>query len=89
MHQLDIFYAASFKVSKRDKETRMFYLERTVNEVMSESRSVDDSWWLFDHAVQTATETSRQRCSRSSPEALQIPLRPYHVAEYAARCAGQ
>lgn len=36
MHQLDIFYAASFKVSKRDKETRMFYLERTVNEVMSE-----------------------------------------------------
>ncbi|RPD75409.1 hypothetical protein L226DRAFT_612467 [Lentinus tigrinus ALCF2SS1-7] len=35
MHQLDIFYAASFKVSKRDKETRMFYLERTVNEVMN------------------------------------------------------
>ncbi|KAI0720791.1 hypothetical protein C8T65DRAFT_567048 [Cerioporus squamosus] len=35
MHQLDIFYASSFKVSKRDKETRMFYLERTVNEVMN------------------------------------------------------
>ncbi len=37
MRQLHIFYQTSFKVSKRDKETRMFYLERVVNEVMSES----------------------------------------------------
>ena len=35
MRQLDIFHQASFKVSKRDKETRLFYLERVVNEVMS------------------------------------------------------
>ena len=39
MHQLDIFHQASFKVSKRDKETRMFYLERVVNEVMSRSHN--------------------------------------------------
>ena len=37
MRQLQIFYQTSFKVSKKDKETRMFYLERVVNEVMSES----------------------------------------------------
>ena len=37
MRQLEIFHQASFKVSKRDKETRLFYLERVVNEVMSAS----------------------------------------------------
>ena len=37
MHQLDIFHQASYKVSKHDKETRLFYLERVVNEVMSTS----------------------------------------------------
>ena len=37
MRQLENFYQAPFKVSKRDKETRMFYLERVVNEVMSGS----------------------------------------------------
>ena len=36
MRQLEIFHQASFKVSKRDKETRLFYLERVMNEVMSE-----------------------------------------------------
>lgn len=40
MRQLEIFYKASFKVSKRDKETRMFYLERVVREVMSEWASI-------------------------------------------------
>ncbi|TBU39843.1 hypothetical protein BD309DRAFT_928271 [Dichomitus squalens] len=35
MRQLEIFHQASFKVSKRDKETRLFYLERVVNEVMN------------------------------------------------------
>ena len=37
MRQLEIFHQASFKVTKRDKETRMFYLERVMNEVMSAS----------------------------------------------------
>ncbi|KAI8976656.1 hypothetical protein BD414DRAFT_467005 [Trametes punicea] len=41
MRQLEIFYKASFKVSKRDKETRMFYLERVVNEVMNGDGEVE------------------------------------------------
>ncbi|TFK46775.1 hypothetical protein OE88DRAFT_1666997 [Heliocybe sulcata] len=35
LQQLDIFYKASFKVSRRDKSTRMFYLERAVMEMMN------------------------------------------------------
>ncbi|KZT19939.1 hypothetical protein NEOLEDRAFT_1141367 [Neolentinus lepideus HHB14362 ss-1] len=35
LQQLDIFYKASFKVSRRDKSTRMFYLERAVAEMMN------------------------------------------------------
>ena len=37
MTQLEIFHQASFKVSRRDKATRMFYLERAVEEVLSEA----------------------------------------------------
>ena len=37
--QLKIFHQASFKVSKQDKGVRMFYLERMVKEVMSQSSS--------------------------------------------------
>ncbi|KAH9072875.1 hypothetical protein EDB83DRAFT_2505252 [Lactarius deliciosus] len=35
MAQLEIFHQASFKVSRRDKATRMFYLERAVEEVLN------------------------------------------------------
>ena len=34
--QLEIFHKASFKVSRRDKATRMFYLERAVEDILSE-----------------------------------------------------
>jgi dual specificity phosphatase 12 len=36
MTQLEIFHQASYKVSRRDKATRMFYLERAVEEVLSD-----------------------------------------------------
>jgi len=39
MTQLEIFHQASFKVSRRDKATRMFYLERAVEEVLSDTIS--------------------------------------------------
>lgn len=39
MTQLEIFHEASFKVSRRDKATRMFYLERAVEEVLSNTIS--------------------------------------------------
>ncbi|KAI0281804.1 hypothetical protein BGY98DRAFT_1124374 [Russula aff. rugulosa BPL654] len=35
MAQLEIFHQASFKVSRRDKATRMFYLERAVEEILN------------------------------------------------------
>jgi hypothetical protein len=35
MVQLEIFHQASYKVSRRDKATRMFYLERAVEEILS------------------------------------------------------
>ena len=35
MAQLEIFHHASYKVSRHDKATRMFYLERAVEEIMS------------------------------------------------------
>ncbi len=33
--QLELFHKASFRISQRDKSTRMFYMERAVEEVMS------------------------------------------------------
>ncbi|KAI0295742.1 hypothetical protein BC826DRAFT_1091313 [Russula brevipes] len=35
MAQLEIFHHASFRVSRRDKATRMFYLERAVEEILN------------------------------------------------------
>ncbi|KAN0130133.1 hypothetical protein V8E53_012078 [Lactarius tabidus] len=35
MAQLEIFHQASYKVSRRDKATRMFYLERAVEEILN------------------------------------------------------
>lgn len=37
MEQLKVFHRASYKFTRRDKATRMFYLERTVEDVMSKS----------------------------------------------------
>lgn len=36
LQQLEIFYQASYKISRRSKPVRMFYIERTLEEVMSE-----------------------------------------------------
>ncbi|KII87806.1 hypothetical protein PLICRDRAFT_176572 [Plicaturopsis crispa FD-325 SS-3] len=35
MQQLDVFQQASFKISRQNKATRMFYLDRVVDEVMN------------------------------------------------------
>lgn len=35
LEQLDVFHRASYKVSRNDKTTRMFYLERAVQEIMN------------------------------------------------------
>ncbi|KZT02973.1 uncharacterized protein LAESUDRAFT_660706 [Laetiporus sulphureus 93-53] len=43
--QLEIFHAASYKVSRRDKATRMFYLERVVQDVMNGDGSVETDFF--------------------------------------------
>ncbi|KAL4079485.1 hypothetical protein J3A83DRAFT_4085933 [Scleroderma citrinum] len=35
LHQLEIFYQASYKFTRRDKSIRMFYMERTTEEIMN------------------------------------------------------
>ena len=36
MAQLELFHQVSYRVSKRDKATRSYYLERTIQEVLSQ-----------------------------------------------------
>lgn len=33
--QLEIFHNASFNISRKDKDTRLYYMQRTTEEVMS------------------------------------------------------
>ncbi|KAJ7108682.1 hypothetical protein C8R44DRAFT_803346 [Mycena epipterygia] len=41
--QLEIFHKAAFKISRKDKSTRMFYLERAVEEVMNGDGSLPET----------------------------------------------
>jgi dual specificity phosphatase 12 len=50
LQQLEIFHQASYKISRRSKPVRMFYMERTVEEVMSERRSLHSSS-TWDHLL--------------------------------------
>ncbi|KAA1472417.1 hypothetical protein DENSPDRAFT_800964 [Dentipellis sp. KUC8613] len=43
MRQLEIFHQAAFKVSRRDKATRMFYLERAVDEILNGDGSAPET----------------------------------------------
>ncbi|KAF9817014.1 hypothetical protein IEO21_03688 [Rhodonia placenta] len=45
LRQLEIFHQASYKVSKRDKATRMFYLERVVQNVMNGDGEVETDFF--------------------------------------------
>ncbi|GAB1518727.1 tyrosine protein phosphatase yvh1 [Rhizoctonia solani] len=42
LHQLDVFHAAYCKISKRDKNIREYYLERTANEMINGDGSAPD-----------------------------------------------
>ncbi|KAI0764561.1 hypothetical protein BD413DRAFT_673337 [Trametes elegans] len=63
MRQLEIFYKASFKVSKHNKDTRMFYLERVVHEVMNGDGEVETEMFAkFPHTPSdTPVPTPRRR----------------------------
>ncbi|KAL0576450.1 tyrosine protein phosphatase yvh1 [Marasmius crinis-equi] len=55
--QLQIFHDASYKISGRDKNTRMFYLERTVEEVLNGDGSIP-STDMFAKFPQTPTAST-------------------------------
>jgi len=40
LHQLEVFHQASYKFTRRDKSIRMFYMERTVEEMMSKDSPI-------------------------------------------------
>lgn len=49
--QLEVFHQASFKISRSNKPTRMYYLARTVEEVMS-TFYLSHFHWLVCTSVQ-------------------------------------
>jgi len=57
MAQLEIFHHASFKVSRRDKATRMFYLERAVEEILNGDGSAPETD-MFAKFPRTPTDSA-------------------------------
>ncbi|KAF7980552.1 hypothetical protein HWV62_37703 [Athelia sp. TMB] len=43
LQQLEVFHAAAYQISHKDKATRMYYLERTVEEVMNGDGSLPET----------------------------------------------
>ncbi|KAI0254635.1 hypothetical protein BJV78DRAFT_1274060 [Lactifluus subvellereus] len=57
MAQLEIFHQASYKVSRRDKATRMFYLERAVEEILNGDGSAPETD-MFAKFPRTPTDSA-------------------------------
>ncbi|KAJ7031964.1 hypothetical protein C8F04DRAFT_1108759 [Mycena alexandri] len=55
--QLEIFHNAAFKISRRDKTTRMFYMERAVEEVMNGDGSLPETD-MFAKFPRTPTDSA-------------------------------
>ncbi|ETW78140.1 hypothetical protein HETIRDRAFT_55514 [Heterobasidion irregulare TC 32-1] len=55
--QLEIFHKASFKVSRRDKATRMFYLERAVEDILNGDGSAPETD-MFARFPRTPTDSA-------------------------------
>ncbi|KAJ7778113.1 hypothetical protein B0H16DRAFT_1405873 [Mycena metata] len=55
--QLEIFHNAAFKISRRDKTTRMFYMERAVQEVMNGDGSLPETD-MFAKFPRTPTDSA-------------------------------
>ncbi|KAG2041134.1 hypothetical protein BDR03DRAFT_947110 [Suillus americanus] len=49
MEQLRVFHRSSYKFTQRDKATRMFYLERTMEEIMNGDGSIPDNAMFAKH----------------------------------------
>ncbi|KAI0300163.1 hypothetical protein B0F90DRAFT_1725593 [Multifurca ochricompacta] len=55
--QLEIFYQASYRVSRRDKATRMFYLERAVEDILNGDGSAPETD-MFAKFPRTPTDSA-------------------------------
>ncbi|KAF8068955.1 hypothetical protein FPV67DRAFT_1098469 [Lyophyllum atratum] len=55
--QLEIFYHAQFKITRRDKTTRMYYMERTLDEVMNGDGSLPETD-MFAKYPQTPSDST-------------------------------
>lgn len=93
LRQLAVFQEASFRVSRHDKATRMYYLERVVEEVMSEHLSIVPTPAETDtRAAQTETVPSKRTSSQSSRARRPTPPLPRRVGPAAAsgaKCAAR
>ncbi|OJA14969.1 hypothetical protein AZE42_03225 [Rhizopogon vesiculosus] len=49
MEQLEVFHQSSFKFTRRDKATRMFYLERTMDEVINGGGMIPENAMFAKH----------------------------------------
>jgi hypothetical protein len=80
MRQLELFQKARFQVSRRDKSTRMFYMERALGEVMSAClmfwlrhrlMNRDSDLRSYRHRWRWHSFTNRHVC-KISPDALEF-----------------
>lgn len=61
MQQLELFHKAHYHISKKEKDIRLYYLGRTVEEVMSKfcchiTLEFDDQYFLFDLTLHRTTD---------------------------------
>ena len=71
MEQLQVFHSSSHKFTRRDKATRMFYLQRTMDEVISKNRCSAPKLELIDLDLRRRWEYSGERNVRQvSPLAI-------------------
>ncbi|EMD35294.1 hypothetical protein CERSUDRAFT_116096 [Gelatoporia subvermispora B] len=70
LRQLEVFHAASFNVSRKDKATRMYYLERVVQDVMNGDGSVETN--MFAKYPRTPSDS--------------VPATPLHLPKRRIRC---
>ena len=83
--QLEIFHKASYKISRKYKYTRLFYMERTTEDVMSTYFCVEIfSFFSFVSSLQMVTAQDQTlTCSQGFLGHLPTPLLPHPIQHLA------
>jgi dual specificity phosphatase 12 len=91
MEQLEVFHKSSYKFTRRDKATRMFYLERTMDEILSKNRCfklklnlVGLMDWISDGDGVIPEDTMFAKHPRSPSDSL--PNTPIIIPSRRIRC---